>query len=57
MPTYSYWCYTCEINLDKQLVPIEERDFQECPECGLPLKRVFEFRGAVWAPTSGKGLA
>lgn len=52
MPNYDYKCPVC--NEEAELnVPADERDEQVCDTCYHPLKRVWNFRGSVWAPTAG----
>ena len=51
MPIYTYVCRTCESRQENN-VKIEVRDFQFCVE-GHRLERMFEFKGLVWAPSTG----
>lgn len=39
MPTYDYTCRTCTRH-EERVVPIVERDAQNCRTCGDPLQRI-----------------
>ena len=52
MPTYSYTCLACDIDLDR-MTKIDVRDDQVCEKCGNRLNRNITRPGLVWAPTAG----
>ena len=52
MPNYDYKCLVCE-TAEERNVEADSRDKQNCNECSKPLKRVWSFKGSVWAPTAG----
>lgn len=54
MPTYTYVCNGCKVNLER-LVKIDDRDEQHCDDCDKKLDRGIDSPGAVWAPTSSSG--
>ncbi len=55
MPTYTFKC-ACTHEQTKFNIPIANRNqVVHCEECGLPMKRKIDFRGAVYAPTSSNG--
>lgn len=54
MANYDYVCVTCN-NEEERNVPMDDRENQRCNYCNSELKRVFSFRGVVWAPTSTNG--
>lgn len=39
MPTYDYVCERCQ-RREERVVPIVERDAQNCPPCGVPMRRL-----------------
>jgi len=51
MPTYAYHCDNCEVDHTLLMVPIEERDLQQCPICTRLLVRKMAFTGSVWSPS------
>lgn len=56
MPLYTYTCLQCDEDTEKN-VKIADRDNQRCEGCGNRLHRPIDFKGGVYAPTAGKGLA
>lgn len=54
MANYDYVCLACN-NEEERNVPMDDRNDQNCNYCGSELKRVYNFHGAVWAPTSTNG--
>lgn len=52
MPNFDYKCPVCE-SIEERNVAVDDRDEQTCNKCYHPLKRVWSFRGSVWAPTAG----
>ncbi len=56
MPLYTYTCLPCDEDSERN-VKIAERDSQRCDNCGNRLHRPIDFKGGVYAPTAGKGLA
>jgi putative FmdB family regulatory protein len=54
MPTYEYTCAECEQTTTRSNVRVDDRDHQQCHECGNVLARSWTIGNvAVWAPTSG----
>jgi putative FmdB family regulatory protein len=54
VPTYEYTCVECEKTVTKSNVKVDDRDHQQCQECGNVLSRSWTIGNvAVWAPTSG----
>jgi len=54
MPTYEYTCLDCDKTISKSNVKVDDRDHQQCGECGNVLTRSWTIGNvAVWAPTSG----
>ena len=54
MPNYDYKCPVCE-TVEERNVNMEDREDQTCGECYHPLKRIWNFKGSVWAPTATGG--
>lgn len=52
MPNYTFVCVECDIEFDK-MIPYEEIENTMCEKCGYRAKRLYTFKGLVWAPTSG----
>ena len=52
MPTYSYTCFACDLDLDR-MTAIDQRDDQFCEKCCNRLIRNITMPGLVWAPTAG----
>jgi putative FmdB family regulatory protein len=54
MPSYEYTCIECDKTINKANVKVDDRDHQQCEECGNVLTRSWTIGNvAVWAPTSG----
>jgi putative FmdB family regulatory protein len=54
MPTYEYTCVECDKTITKSNVKVDDRDHQQCGECGNVLTRSWTVgHVSVWAPTSG----
>jgi putative FmdB family regulatory protein len=54
MPSYEYTCIECDKTINKTNVKVDDRDHQQCEECGNVLTRSWTIDNvAVWAPTSG----
>lgn len=53
MPMYSYECVICQ-DSGVRIVPIAERDNQDCPKCDVPVLRKMDRPGLVYAPTASK---
>lgn len=47
MPAYTYKCKTCEYTYDKRKRFSDPHD-TECPECGMPVRRVINQVGVVF---------
>ncbi len=56
MPLYTYFCNECEKNTEMNIQIALRDDIHLC-QCGTELKRKIDRPGAVYAPTSKKGLA
>ena len=54
MPTYTYYCEQCDINLEK-MMKMQERDHAHCDKCNGTLKRKLDKPGMVWSPTRNNG--
>lgn len=54
MPTYEYTCIECDKSIEKPNVRVDDRDHQQCEECGHVLTRSWTLGNvSVWAPTAG----
>ncbi len=58
MPVYTYQCQTCGVRFERKQ-SFSARPLTRCPECGQPVRRLFQpvgivFKGSGWYSTDSR---
>ena len=61
MPTYVYGCDTCGHEFEK-IQKFQDAPLRECPQCGAPIRRIFQpagivFKGSGWYSKDSRASA